>query len=381
MRKFLMTLSIFSLLSVSAWSTEIENTTALTSTATSQSNDGVTALEKLISSLPKISGYLQAGYNYGNEDGDNRSSFRVNRLRMFVDKSINKTFDFKIQLELFSGSTDATAYSKKVMTVMDAFVNIKLDKKFNVRVGQFYTPIGFENYDISPATLETVNFSDICYRIACRNPVSYPDLIDYGRDLGFLLYGDLFDSQDGTFSHLSYNLSVTNGYLPTLMDDNKSKDIVGRLTFRPIQNLRIMGTYAWGESKYDSSELYVPVSRYVLGAWYQAKCGLNLRTEYAGMTATSNDETTVDESAFYFLASWKFNNIIPVVRYEMYRDAISETAATNKDSIVLGATYEFNPSVKLQLNYAHYMYTDEVINAGTKGGDGNGLYIVLLTKF
>ena len=81
----------------------------------------------------------------------------------------------------------------------------------------------------------------------CRNTISSADLIDYGRDLGVMAYGDLFKSKDQKFSYLSYQLSLTNGYLPTLNDDNKSKDLVGRITIRPVEKLRIIGCYNCGE--------------------------------------------------------------------------------------------------------------------------------------
>ena len=68
--------------------------------------------------------------------------------------------------------------------------------------------------------------------MVCRNAISSADLIDYGRDLGVMAYGDLLQNQEKGFSYLSYNLSLTNGYLPTLNDDNRCKDFVGRLTFR-----------------------------------------------------------------------------------------------------------------------------------------------------
>ncbi|HAC93364.1 MAG TPA: porin, partial [Odoribacter splanchnicus] len=32
-------------------------------------------LNKILSKLPKVSGYIQTGYNYGDKNGDNRSSF------------------------------------------------------------------------------------------------------------------------------------------------------------------------------------------------------------------------------------------------------------------------------------------------------------------
>ena len=39
-------------------------------------------------------------------------------------------------------------------------------------------PLGYENYDLSPSTLETVDFSNICYRMVCRNAIGY-DFVDY----------------------------------------------------------------------------------------------------------------------------------------------------------------------------------------------------------
>ena len=36
---------------------------------------------------------------------------------------------------------------------MDAFVTAKISKAFQVRVGQYYLPLGYENYDLSPLSL------------------------------------------------------------------------------------------------------------------------------------------------------------------------------------------------------------------------------------
>lgn len=138
-------------------------------------------------------------------------------------------FDIRAQFECFSTSVDGTPYRKKGITVMDAYVTAHVKESLHFRAGQYFLPIGFENYDISPATLETVDFSNICYRMVCRNAISSPDLIDYGR---------LFKNKEQDFSYLSYNISVTNGSVITLNDDNKSKDFVGRLTFKPIKDLQ-----------------------------------------------------------------------------------------------------------------------------------------------
>ncbi len=342
-------------------------------------------LEKVKKMLPKIHGYVQTGYNYGNSNGDNTSSYKVNRLRLFIDKEINKTFDMRIQTELFSGSVDGTKYNKRVMTVMDAYLNININKKFKLRVGQYFVPLGFENYNISPATLETVNFSDICFRMECRNPISSPNLIDYGRDIGLMVHGDLFENKEKGFSYVNYVLSVANGSIPTLADDNKSKDIVGRLTVRPTKNLQLMGSYSWGESQglgtSEQMSKYTPLHRMVVGAWYQTPSGFNARAEYGRMTSNYNNMNLVDENGFYALVSQKFGKFTPVLKYEFYRDNNLKTSTVNRDQAVAGVTYEFNNSVKLQVNYGLIKYQDAVINAGVKTGIGDSFNAVFLVKF
>ena len=151
----------------SAWAKTEDGEAAAKSEPVSANEEEL--LNKILSKLPKVSGYIQTGYNYGDKNGDNRSSFQLKRMRVLLDKKISNTFDFRAQFECFSGSTDGGAYKKKVITVMDAFVSAHINKAINFRAGQYYLPLGFENYDISPATLETVDFSNICYRMVCRN--------------------------------------------------------------------------------------------------------------------------------------------------------------------------------------------------------------------
>jgi hypothetical protein len=357
--------------------------TTETKEATETSNEDL--IRKILAEMPKISGYLQTGYNWGDENGDNRSSFQMKRMRLFIDKKISPMFDVRAQFEVFSGSTDGTQYNKKVMTVMDAFVTAHVHKSLHFRAGQFYLPLGFENYDISPATLEVVDFSNINLRMVCRNAVSTPNLIDYGRDIGILAYGDLFENKEKGFNYLTYDLSLTNGYLPTLNDDNKSKDFVGRLTFRPIGKLRIMGSYGWSESQGlnkennpNTADKYLQMNRVIAGAWYYDPNGLNLRAEYGHMKSS---EAKVKENGAYILAGYRVNKFLPVVRWETYRDRENKTSANNKDNYLVGCTYDVTNNFKFQMTYIHSIYTDRVKDAGVKDGSGNSIQIMCLAKF
>lgn len=325
-----------------------------------------TGWEKFLEKLPKISGYLQSGWNYTSNANSSTSSFQAKRLRLLLDGKVGEKVDFRLQIEAFNGISGSTnGNGQKNLQVMDAFATWKIVPEFKVRVGQFYTPLGYENYDISPATLETVDFSNIVYRMACRNPYEY-NLVDYGRDLGIMFIGDAFDSGKG-FSYLHYDVAITNGSIPCKDDSNQSKDIYVSLTVRPFKYFNIKGTYNWGE--YKSVELaggkgvgsgsYNPMNRFVVGAWYDNPKGLNLRAEYGHMKSAVGGVDVVKENGAYVLAGWHLGKFLPIVRWDMYEDCVNTGTANNYNRILLGCTYQIFKNMKLQVNYGHFMYSGD----------------------
>lgn len=329
-----------------------------------------TGWEKFLEKLPKISGYLQSGWNYTSNANSSTSSFQAKRLRLLLDGKVGEKVDFRLQIEAFNGISGSTnGNGQKNLQVMDAFATWKIVPEFKVRVGQFYTPLGYENYDISPATLETVDFSNIVYRMACRNPYEY-NLVDYGRDLGIMFIGDAFDSGKG-FSYLHYDVAITNGSIPCKDDSNQSKDIYVSLTVRPFKYFNIKGTYNWGE--YKSVELaggkgvgsgsYNPMNRYVVGAWYDNPKGLNLRAEYGHMKSAVGGVDVVKENGAYVLADWHLGKFLPIVRWDMYEDCVNTGTANNYNRILLGCTYQIFKNMKLQVNYGHFMYSGDAKDA------------------
>lgn len=329
-----------------------------------------TGWEKFLEKLPKISGYLQSGWNYTSNANSSTSSFQAKRLRLLLDGKVGEKVDFRLQIEAFNGISGSTnGNGQKNLQVMDAFATWKIVPEFKVRVGQFYIPLGYENYDISPATLETVDFSNIVYRMACRNPYEY-NLVDYGRDLGIMFIGDAFDSGKG-FSYLHYDVAITNGSIPCKDDSNQSKDIYVSLTVRPFKYFNIKGTYNWGE--YKSVELaggkgvgsgsYNPMNRYVVGAWYDNPKGLNLRAEYGHMKSAVGGVDVVKENGAYVLAGWHLGKFLPIVRWDMYEDCVNTGTANNYNRILLGCTYQIFKNMKLQVNYGHFMYSGDAKDA------------------
>ncbi len=346
------------------FATEVAEAEAAAEAAPQQSN-----WEKVVANMPKVSGYLQTGWNFTKNDKSSSSSFQAKRLRLIMDGNVGEKVAFRLQIEAFNGIAGSTnGNGQKNIQVMDAFATYTVSPAFKIRAGQFYTPLGYENYDISPATLETVDFSNIVYRIACRNPYEY-NLVDYGRDLGVMLIGDLGDSGKG-FKYFHYDVALTNGSIPCKDDRNKSKDLYASVTIRPFKNFNVKATYNWGE--YSSQALaggtgvaaptgankYNPMSRMVAGAWYKDPNGLDIRGEYGMMKSKVDGTQVVDEAGAYVLVGYQVGKWLPIVRWDMYQDKVRETTANNYNRICAGLTFNPIKNVKIQLNYGHTMYKD-----------------------
>ena len=358
--------------------TSVNETAVTTETAITDSvaQKEQTTWEKIISHMPKFSGYLQTGWNWSKTSATGsraNSSFQAKRLRLIMDGNVGEKVDFRLQIEAFNGIAGSTnGNGQKTVQVMDAFATLKLMPELKIRAGQFYTPLGYENYDISPKTLETVDFSNIVYRMACRNPYEY-NVIDYGRDLGVMIMGDAFDSGKG-FRYLHYDLALTNGSLPTKDDRNSSKDVYASVTVRPMKYFNIKTTYSTqniGGSTGVGSGKYSPMNRMVVGAWYNDPQGLDLRAEYGLMKSKVDGIKFIDEQGAYFLAAYHLNKWLPMVRWDMYKDSSEQGAAgvvtgnnktttNNYNRILLGVNYQLYKNVTIQFNYHHYFYNKDV---------------------
>lgn len=371
-------------------------------------DEKLTTWQKIVAKLPKVSGYLQTGLNWNTAgNGHAAVSFQAKRLRLILDGTITDKASFRLQIEAFNGIAGSTnGNGQKNLQVMDAFATYKFSQGFQVRAGQFYTPVGYENYDISPATLETVDFSNICYRMACRNAVGY-DFVDYGRDLGVMIMGDVIPNKEKGFNYLSYNLAVTNGHLPAADDNNKSKDIIAALTIRPAKLFNIKLAYNYGEYKpwnpssptFMGITNYHPMNRFVVGAWYNDPNGLDLRAEFGrliagkyknmnyslnGQTVSHDSNRPVDEIGFYVLAAYRIQSYkwLPVLRYDMYHDRVNRLSLNNYNRGLVGLTYQPHPNIKVQCNYMLSFYSKDVADASNRGRrNSSQLQIMGLFKF
>ncbi|MCD8273909.1 MAG: OprO/OprP family phosphate-selective porin, partial [Alistipes sp.] len=302
--------------------------------------------------------------NVGGVDGKSSSSFNVKRMRLILTGDISRTFDYKMQFEGFSSSADQQG--KALITVQDMYLRAKIRPQIHIWAGQFPVPLTIENYDISPGTLEVPNFSHAILKMVCRNAVSGYNT--YGRDCGLQATG-AFLRRDG-WDMLTYNLALFNGSQMNRSDDNKSKDIVARLTFFPLRELRISGSVNWGEYTNNTiSKDYIPMTRYAAGFWYDSEHIL-VRAEYAhtGSSTAYTDKTTgekargrVDEQMYYLIAGYKFKGkYMPVIRYDVFngkRNTYLPGSVGKQQDFLAGFLYMPVPRLKAQAAWTLSKYS------------------------
>ncbi len=143
------------------------------------------------------------------------NTFLLRRARIIFEGTFAKNFDYLITPE-FAGSTSNTN-----PTIVDAYVNWKIQPQFQIRVGRFREPVGLEQLQ-----------ADAVAFFAERSVVSsyVPN-----RDVGVQLGGDLLDGR------LSYAIGVFNGVADgqngvNASDNSNEKDAAGRIFATPFIN-------------------------------------------------------------------------------------------------------------------------------------------------
>ncbi len=218
----------------------------------------------------------------------------------------------------------------KTPCVLDAYVTFSRFAPYGkITMGQFKSPFSLE-LNTSCAGLHTINRSKVVKSLA--GP---------GRDLGMMIggkYEKLF----------SYNLGLMNGTGMGKKDNNKAKDIVGRVTLSPIEFLSVGGNFRHGKVGADEED-----EKIRLGGEVELKCNdFLVQGEYIyGKNVIGKD--TTEQNGFYvqgmYMTQWK---VQPVIKYESWDPNMN--SEDNKEQVItFGANWFINDWTRLQLNYLH----------------------------
>ena len=176
------------------------------------------AWDKILARLPKISGYVQTGYEWS----ETSSTFFIKRVRLNLAGDIAEKLDYRVQIE-FCGPK-----------IVDAYIRYRPFEQLNFQLVEYKLPFSIENTDYVPLKYEFIEYPLPLRRLMGFNDVC--GLSATGRDMGAMLYGGFFNRKG--YSVLGYNFGVFNGEGLNVKDRNKSKDLVARLTLRLVRGLR-----------------------------------------------------------------------------------------------------------------------------------------------
>lgn len=299
-------------------------------------NEKVEALETKVSKMPTLSGYANILYL---TDFDNVSSLSVKRARFSIAGNLSSKFDYKVQF--------AMENSPKLI---DAYIRIKLSPAFNLQAGQFKVPLIYENYAYSPMTLEVIDNSMLIGKYLNNSA---------GRDIGVSAYGSFIEREG--YHLIDYAVGVYNGSGINKADNDKAKDVAGRLHFNVLQDLAIT-TSAYHGTVIDSATHHN--ERYGVGLLYDND-KLVVRSEYFA----GRDED-LKSFGYYVLAEYWINpKIAPLIRLDSF-NYNSELDEMSQYNCLVGFEYWPIKSVRLQANY-----TCKAFNSGAPSTNHFGLML------
>lgn len=282
--------------------------------------------DKVISSLPKISGYVMGRYTYA----DDQSTFRLRRVRMSVAGEIGKKIDYKFQAELSS------------FKLLDAYFNYKPFESFKVKAGQFKVPFTVENTDYTPTKMILMDHPMVLDRlVGSSEQIGDTTLKSTGRELGIDLHGSLLNKV------LHYDLAIFNGAGLNTTDNNKSKDVVGRLKVTPCKGLTLSGSYYWGE--YDDT--FFTRERWSFGGVYD-KDAVLVRAEYVG-GKTGFEDAELESDGWYVLGGYRFadGKWQVAARYDSFTENTELRDDTTQSNITVGVAWKPIKNIRLQGNF------------------------------
>ena len=328
----------------------------------------------------KLSGYIQAGYDYlWNEDGTSTSTFHLRRARMTM------------QGDLYKGKKGAKASYRlqidfcRTPVIVDLWAKYQPVNQFGVQVGQFKLPISIENTDYNATKLEFVNYAQVVQRLARLGSGDMTGISSTGRDTGLQLFGG-FVKRDG-YSIINYEVGVFNGAGINTKDNNKTKDIAARLTIQPAKKLKIAGYYMHGEANVSSligaggkypaiveglnsyNAKYIAYNRYGGGADYNNDF-MYARAEYIG-----GKTGELKSQGAYAQVGYKFCGKCAVgVHYDYFDENTAADGSQTNYSVAL--SYHPWKHFRLQAEYT-YQHYNNIANSK----NGNCLYLMATALF
>lgn len=301
-----------------------------------------------VGSRVKVMAYAQAGYTAKFQEGNhhlNTNTFDMKRVILMVGVNITKDFYGFFMHDFKSG------------TMQEYYLEYRPMKELNVRFGQSKKELSMEN-PMSPTVLESIGPMSQSVMALCGgrfDPTGKTVYNGSGRDLGLMVYGDLFNNK------LRYVVEVVNGNKINTNDDNTQKDIIAKLEYKPVPNFRISvsgqkGYTGSDELDANGKKTHQRSDRYAVGAEWKSKiAGTNyndkrcvtVRSEVLGGRDGNNHSFGAYISSA--IPVWKRLDAVAMVDYFNR----STELGYKQTNLMGGVQYWMHTKCRLQLQYTY----------------------------
>ena len=303
-----------------------------------------------------LNGYAQGGWSYQNPNDKPQNAYNLKRTLLWAKARITDRWSFLFMHDFSS-------------VVQEFYTDYRLSKgnELTVRLGQFQHSYTMEN-PMSPTQLELVDvYSQAVLYLAGEGPDPLNG-VNYGRDMGLEVYGDLAKGL------VHYELALMSGQGVNRKDLNNQKDFIAKLELRPVDGFRVVasgylgtgcavGTAAWNP-EINVGDNYKR-NRYSVGAEYKTQPytgskykearPASIRAEWLG-----GQDGNVGSRGGYVTTTIPVVDALDIVASGETFDRNTKVDGWDQTNLTVGLQYWFYKKCRMQLQYTRCMCGDMI---------------------
>ena len=324
--------------------------------ANAQQKDSDIDWMKDFTSRITLNGYAQGGWSYQDPNGQKTNAYNLKRTLLWAKARITDRWSFMFMHDFSS-------------VVQEYYTDYRLSKgnELTVRLGQFKHSYTMEN-PMSPTQLELVDvYSQAVLYLAGEGPDPLNG-VNYGRDMGLEVYGDLAKGL------VHYELALMSGQGVNRKDLNNQKDFIAKLELRPVDGFRVVasgylgtgcavGTAAWNP-EINVGDNYKR-NRYSVGAEYKTQPytgskykearPASIRAEWLG-----GQDGNVGSRGGYVTTTIPVVDALDIVASGETFDRNTKVDGWDQTNLTVGLQYWFYKKCRMQLQYTRCMCGDMI---------------------
>ncbi len=309
-----------------------------------------------------LNGYAQGGWAYQDPKPtsafpnlEKTNSYNLKRTLLWAKARITDRWSFLFMHDFSS-------------VVQEFYTDYRItrDKSLSVRLGQFKHSYTMEN-PLSPTMLELVDvYSQAVLYLAGEGPDPLNG-VNYGRDQGLMVYGDLLNSK------LHYELALMSGQGINRKDANNQKDFIAKLEVRPFDGLRVVASSYLGTGNAVDSAKWNTISkgqnykrnRYSAGieyktlpyskAEYKEARPASIRAEWLG-----GKDGEVNSRGGYVTTCIPLVDALDLVASGETFNRNTKVDGWDQTNLTIGLQYWFFKKCRVQLQYTRCLCGDKI---------------------